>query len=207
MAYTPDWEPLADALKRVMKTDVSEDEAKTDLCCAVADRNIKVQVRIAPNDDRFAGEVFPDRNVKVPRHLSPNDLDWSRSCPLKPWPIGPVGPQNYTWISGWEDRPIDLLELSISDVSIFCGGLANDTDKKGARRTTTAGQENKATHALGLYLKEKPNLTREQAATWCKNQGYTISGRGFQNAVWPNAREKAGLSRRAPAGRKKKSLH
>jgi hypothetical protein len=201
VAYVPDFEPIADALTRVMETGVSEDEAKTDLCSAVADRNIKVQVRIAPNDDRFAGEVFPDRNVKVPRHLNPNDLDWSRSCPLKPWPIGPVGPQHYTWISGWKDRPIDLLELSISDVSIFCGGLANDTDKKGARQT--ADQQTKATRALASHLGENPHLKREEAATWCENQGFTISGRGFQYVVWPDAREKAGLPRRAPSGRKK----
>jgi hypothetical protein len=189
-----------------MKTCVSEDEAKTDLCHATADRKIEVQVRIAPNDDRFAGKVFPDRNVKVPRHLSPNDLDWSRSCPLKPWSIGPVGPQHYTWIGGWKDRPIDLLELSTSDVSrILCGGLDNDTDKKGARKTTvtTVDQETKAIHALALYLKENPNLKREEAATWCQKKGFDLSDRGFQGHVWPDARVKAGLPRKAPPGRKK----
>ena len=209
MVYTPDFEPIADALGRVMATSVSEDEAKTDLCRAVADRKIKVQVRIAQNDDRFGGEVFPDRNVKVPVHLSPNDLDWSCSCPLKPWAIGPVGPQHYTWIGGWKDRPIDLIELSTIDVSrILCGGLDNDTDKKGARQTTItmADQQTKATHALASHLRGNTNLKREEAATWCENQGFTLSGRSFQNQVWPNAREEAGLPRRALPGRKNKSL-
>ena len=204
MAYTPDWEPIADALKRVMATGVSEDEAKTDLCRAVADRKIKIQVRIAQNDGR-RGQVFSGPNVEVPVHLSPNDLDWSRSCPLKPWSIGPVGPQRYVWIGGWEKRPIDLIEVPTSDVSrILCGGL-NEVGKTGARRTTvaTVDQETKAIHALALYLKENPNLKREEAATWCQKKGFDLSDRGFQGHVWPDARVKAGLPRKAPPGRKK----
>jgi hypothetical protein len=200
VAYTPDWEPIADALKRAVATGFSEDEAKTDLCRAVADRNIDVRVTIATT-----GQVFWDGNVGVPPHLKPSDLDWVHSRPFAQWPIGPRPGEHYEW--NWRDRLIDLIELSTSDVlRILCGGgLGSDTDKKGAHRTTvtTVDQETKAIHALGLYLKEKPNLTREEAATWCKNQDFTISGRGFQNVVWPNAREKAGLPRKALPGRKK----
>src|SRR5262249_49472224 len=118
------------------------------------------------------------------------------------WPIGPRPGEHYTW--NWSDRPIELIELSTNDVSrIFCGCLANNTDKKGARQTTFADQETKATRALASHLRENPHLKRKDAATWCKNQGFTISSRGFQNVVWPNAQEKAGLPRRAPSGRKK----
>ena len=46
MAYVRDFEPLADALKRVLAaTSVKEDEAKRDICHAVADKKIAVQVR------------------------------------------------------------------------------------------------------------------------------------------------------------------
>ena len=197
MAYTPDWEPIAHALKRVMAIGMSEDEAKTDLCRAMADRKIDVRVTIAAT-----GQVFWDGNVGVPPHLKPSDLNWVHSRPFAQWPIGPRPGEHYTW--NWRDRPIDLIELSTSDVSrILCGGLGNDTDKKGERRTTTVGQQTKASNALALYLKENPNLKREEAAAWCENQGFTISGRGFQNKVWPDAREKAGFSRKAPSGRKK----
>ena len=196
MPYTPDYEPIADALKRVMATGVSEDKAKIDLCRAMADRKIDVRVTIAAT-----GQLFWDGNVGVPPHLKPSDLDWVHSRPFAQWPIGPRPGEHYTW--NWSDRPIELIELSTNDVSIFCGCLANDTDKKGARQTTFADQETKATRALASHLRENPHLTRKEAATWCKNQGFTISSRGFQNVVWPNAREKAGLPRRAPSGRKK----
>jgi hypothetical protein len=201
VAYIPDFEPLADALKRVMATGISQDEAKLDLCRAVGDKKINFRVRIAQNDDRFGGKWFPHRNVGVPSHLSTDDLDWSRSCPLKAWPIGPVGPESYEWVAGWKDRPIDLLELSTNDVSrILCGSHSDGTDSKEAHRTavTTVGQETKAIHALATHLKENPNLKRKEAVTWCRNQGFALSGRGFQDRVWPDAREAAGLTKKSP---------
>ena len=42
MAYTPDWEPLADAFKRVVATGVPEDEAKRGISRAIADGKIRV---------------------------------------------------------------------------------------------------------------------------------------------------------------------
>jgi hypothetical protein len=55
VAYTPDWEPLADALKRVVDSGISEDEAKPDLCRAVADHKIDVRVRIEKSDPEIGG--------------------------------------------------------------------------------------------------------------------------------------------------------
>ena len=118
MAYVPDWLPLAGALQRVTSTGVGEEEAKTDLCRAVADRKIVVRVRIAST-----GKVCSGRNVGVPPHLSACDLDWVKSRPLAQWGIGPVGPENYTWLEGWTKQPLDLIELSTVDViEVLCGG-------------------------------------------------------------------------------------
>jgi len=92
VAYTPDFEPIADALKRVMAGGMSEDEAKTDLCNAVADRKIDVRVTIATT-----GQLFWDGNVRVPPHLKPSDLDWVHSRPFAKWPIGPRPGFGATW--------------------------------------------------------------------------------------------------------------
>jgi hypothetical protein len=123
VAYTPDWEPLADALSRVIATGASEDEAKTDLCRAVADRKIGVRVAIAASDHGMRGKVFCNGNVGVPPHLGPGDLDWVRSRPLAQWSIGPKLGEHYAWFGGWENRWLDLIELSTGDVmNVLCGG-------------------------------------------------------------------------------------
>jgi hypothetical protein len=122
MSYVPDWESLAAKLKRVMETGASEEEAKLDICRAVADRKIRVRVRVAPsNSHSMGGMVLSGGNVDVPAHLDPRDFDWVRSRPLKPWLTGPQGVEHYTWTSGWSRRLLDLIELSTGDVEkVLC---------------------------------------------------------------------------------------
>ena len=195
MAYIPDWEPLGDALKRVMETGASEEEAKTDLCRAVADGKIHVRVRIARSD-----RLFRNGNVGVPPHLKPGDLDWVQSRPFARWPIGPKLGEHYSWISGWENWPLDLIELWTADViEVLCG------TQSGTVSLATAGVETAATKALATHLKSNPQLSRADAAEWCKTSGYSLSDRGFQNRVWPEARVHAGLPKKGPPGRKRES--
>jgi hypothetical protein len=198
VAYTPVWEPLADALKRIMATGVCEEEAKADLCRAVADRKIDVRVRIATSDYDMPNQVFSDGNVGVPSHLRPEDLDWTHSRPFAKWPIGPKLGQHYAWITRWKDRPLDLIELSTVDVvEILCSGA------DGKKSSATARHENDAKKALASHLKNNPELRRSEAEAWCRTSGYDLTRRGFQNRVWPEARVQAGLEPKAPSGRKR----
>jgi hypothetical protein len=200
VAYTPDWEPLAEALKRVMAAGIKEDEAKTDLCRAMADRKINVRVTIAATDYGMRGQVFIGGNVGVPPHLRPGDLDWAQSRPFAQWQIGPQLGEHYSWITGWGNRPLDLIELCTADViEVLCHGAG------GGRSLATARDETAAIAALAKHLKSNSELTRAEAAAWCKQSGLRVSERGFQSRVWPKAREQAGLEALAPAGRKKKS--
>ena len=117
MAYTPDWEPLEDALKRVMAIGATEDQAKKDLCLAVADKKIRVRAKIAASDPELGGGVFSGDWVRVPAHLRPVDFDWVGSRPFLPWVVGPpVGPLSYSapYLSP-ERRPIDLIEVATAD--------------------------------------------------------------------------------------------
>jgi hypothetical protein len=135
VAYVRDFEPLADALKRVLAaTSVKEDEAKRDICHAVADKKIAVQVRVATSDLSFGGRTFNRGNVGVPPHLNPDDFDWLQSRPLKRFSIGPQLAEHYSWIGGWEPRVIDLIE-SRAGARAAGGGWAN------SRLAITAGNE------------------------------------------------------------------
>jgi hypothetical protein len=122
--YTRVWVLLEDALKLVQAdASLTEAEAKIDLCGAIFEGKIAVQVRIAPNEGSMRGMVLEGQNVGRPPDLNPEDFDWTQSRPLTRWPVGPVGPQSYTWTSGWKDRRIDMIKLLRADVvKVLCGG-------------------------------------------------------------------------------------
>jgi hypothetical protein len=66
----------------------------------------------------------------------------------------------------------------------------------------TARDENAATAALASHLRINPQLNRAGAQSCLRAQGFKLTGRGFQNRVWPRAREQAGLGAKAPPGKK-----
>jgi hypothetical protein len=119
--YVPDWEPLANALKRVMDGGPAEQQARVDICNAVADRKIGVRVLLAASARDGAGQRFSGGNLRVPERLVPDDFDWDQSRPLKPWPTGPTDPEQIVALWSWMPRPIELLELSTGDViDVLC---------------------------------------------------------------------------------------
>jgi hypothetical protein len=161
VAYTPDWVPLADALKRVMATGVSEAEAKADLCNALADKKIDVRVRISKSDRARGGEVYSDGNVGVPSHLAPTDFDWKLSSPFAPWSIGPRLGEHYFWSGGWEKRPIDLIELLTANVidELVAGAGAKQVQM--ADQTTMVAQPNADTENQGAQPRKGSRTKRE----------------------------------------------
>jgi len=67
----------------------------------------------------------------------------------------------------------------------------------------TAGAEMRAIAHLKPLLKlHRDAMSKDEAWKECKP--FNISYNGFENHVWPTARELAGLERKAPAGRKRR---
>jgi hypothetical protein len=145
-----------------MATGASEEEAKTDLCRAVADRKIAVQVRIAGTD-----RVFSGGNVDVPRHLRPGDLDWVQSRPLAQWPIGPRPGQHYFW--NWQERPLDLIELWTRDVmDVLCNGNNAQARPQRPRRKSWPAIERAQDAIQALYPDGVPNQSTEPNKYLCR---------------------------------------
>jgi hypothetical protein len=71
----------------------------------------------------------------------------------------------------------------------------------------SAKSEGIAIKQLPSLLKENPEMTRANAHLRLRDEGFEVRPRGFQDRVWPEAREQAGLPRFARAGRKTKSPH
>jgi hypothetical protein len=93
-----------------------------------------------------------------------------------------------------------------SEGTVYYSLHADDSSQKtSAAQSNIVADESAATKALAAELKRNLGMSREQASSWCKANKYQISGRGFLNRVWPDARIKAGLPSRASAGRKRKS--
>jgi hypothetical protein len=136
MPYVPEWEPLAAAVTRIMAFGVEEDQAKSDLCLAIADDNISIRVTISkPNKpDR----IYFRENVGVPKHLLPSNINWTQSRPIAAWWIGPALGQHYNWDGGeeWVDcveaATADVIELLCSNEPLIQTGLGSNTHKRNA---------------------------------------------------------------------------
>jgi hypothetical protein len=136
MAYVPEWEQLASALKRVMDAGLSRREAQNDICLALADQKIGVRpslelVKYSVTDHhlahRYAREImkfvhdlreginrYPEpwelhRPFSIPADLRPRHLNWSNSHFKRHWSI-PLRPDiaPFRWLVSIELASADV---------------------------------------------------------------------------------------------------
>jgi hypothetical protein len=128
VTYTPEWEPIAAALKRLVDTGMARNEAKRDLCRAIADRKISVRVHFAADPYRhLPEEELSGADLTIPSRLSPKDIDWRSSRPLGSWGSVSKRPSEPVTLFAARagrlvDRKIEVIEVRTLDVSnLFCG--------------------------------------------------------------------------------------
>jgi hypothetical protein len=66
--------------------------------------------------------------------------------------------------------------------------------------SATAAAEKRAILHLKSLLEVNNNISKSEARAACRQ--FKVSGQGFDDRVWPDARQLAGLPRKADAGRK-----
>jgi hypothetical protein len=154
VAYTPEWEAIGNALKRLAASAVSESEAKRDLCSAISDGAIAIRVRLAADRYRcLPASVIPGSDLPLPLDLSPEHLDWQRSRPLQPWAMAQRQPGE--WVTTFAsraghlvDRNIELIEVRRPDVGKVFGGPVSEAKSDPTRvlpkRESGAGAKSRA---------------------------------------------------------------
>ena len=107
--YTPDWEPVSQAAQRIAAGGLSLEDAKIDLCHAIADGRIYQRATLSKSHRTHVGGI-----VRSPPHLKPSEIDWQNSRPIGKWSIGPT----FSGIDFDDDgyQELDLLEVSTADV-------------------------------------------------------------------------------------------
>jgi len=138
-------------------------------------------------------------SVPLPHQIRPGVLHWQESRFKEPFNFGSIiaPTRRYVWI--------ELLDLDVDREVRGKAELGLQSSIATGARVPIAGYESAAINALASHLRKNTDMKRDDAAKWCAKEGFKLTGRGFQNRVWPSARTRAGLKSTAGPGRKKKS--
>lgn len=127
--YRRKWEPIGDALRRIVDAELPEEEAKIALCEEISDGRISLRQELAADHSRGLPK---DKFDGLPRgaRLSPEDIDWTNSRPSEPlspiWTHASRGLGEpvtlFTHEKGYLiDRTVEVIKVRSADVTrIFC---------------------------------------------------------------------------------------
>jgi hypothetical protein len=108
------WIQLSDAIKLLMATDLSEEDAQHTLCAAISDGIVHFRVRLGRHTTRDMVDKFSvlrEDDLDIPPPLLPKHLDFKASRPNEPWL---VRRDKRPHITGW--WTISLLEVWQPDI-------------------------------------------------------------------------------------------
>jgi hypothetical protein len=162
-AYVSEWEPLPEALARVMQArGLTREDAQAPICGGIADGSIKIRGKpgIRPVDGFCAPDTVLDgKDFLIPSELKPADFDWENSRPNKPWVVRresfrPHGPWELEWI-----------KLSRTDVTNrLCSGERQGEPGQVSGEPRAAVESTGSWVGAGLTLRRRPDRTAAKPA-------------------------------------------
>lgn len=103
---------------------------------------------------------------------------------------------------GWV-RLVLLREARINELLHNMENVPDNNFNPGDESSYTSGEENRIVKQLAEILRAEPSISKAKAA---ERLGIAARSRPYELRIWPRGRKAAGLSERAPVGRKK-SMH
>ena len=101
------WLLLSDAVDRLSAAhNVREDQAKLDICAAIAELKLRIRVHVSDGHARQIAEI---NDIAIPDKLTPDRIEWALSRPalLHPWRTQSA--------DGWQERRLTLIEACVED--------------------------------------------------------------------------------------------
>jgi hypothetical protein len=212
VAYTPQWEPIGDALKRLVASGKPEREAKRDLCRAIAEDDIDFRVHLSADPNLYSPPtIVRAAEVDLPWRFSSDDIDWQKSQPLKPWSIhqqrlGESAIMFSARAAHLFERTIEMIEVSVADVArtLCAAEPARKAASVGAEKVrTTIASENDCRLALVQLMKAQPD--NPIAKSELRKQFPQVSARGWNRVYRAAATEANAPAWSAPGRRPRKS--
>ena len=172
LAYIPEWETIADALRRLIAAGSTVSGAKRDLCDAIADKAISVQLILAPDARLNQPElVVSVAHFDVPARVNPRDIDWKRSRPNKPWPLTARPPSEPMTV--YLARVGHLLERKLGTIKVRTSEVTKVLCPTGS--------------------KVESNATPREGDRVLRGGAMSICIRRAINDIWPGGRPPKGL--------------
>jgi hypothetical protein len=182
------FESICAAAEQLESKGFTRKRAQRAVCDMLYDQRFLKRLLWAERETPSGMVVRPQHLHRLGYVLSPGDVDWENSSLKKP-------------VLNSRGKRLVKIEIQTSDVTWYLkwGDLS-------ARTKSTGAEETGAIKALAFHLNKNRDMKFGDAKAWCASEGYELSGDGFRFRVWPRGREAAGLSLKAPPGRKPKSL-
>jgi hypothetical protein len=184
MAYLSPWERLDDATERVVsEAGVSKNEARTDLCRAIAEGAVRIRAKLrehATNHMTSANTVLEGGDFHIPPRIEPKDFDWEMSRPLKPWPIQPGkfpihGPWELEWI---EVMRADVTTALCPPEKVLAGPA--HSSKKTAKNKSRPAFDRTLRTISKLYPQGVPDQATISNKILCQRVAERLKNDGFE---------------------------